>query len=98
MIRRIQQILNRRMAYRRCFMDGDGKITRDGEIVLADLIRFCRWYQSTTVVSPVSRQTDVPASFQAAGRREVFARLMANLHVSDADLNRMTDEREAINE
>ncbi len=98
MIKRIQQILNRRMAYRRCFMDGEGKITRDGEIVLADLIRFCRWYQSTTIVSPVSRQTDVPASFQAAGRREVFARLMANLHVSDADLNRMTEEREAINE
>lgn len=98
MIARIQQIINRRKAYRRCFFGDDGKLTKDAETVLADLSRFCRWYNSTTIVSPVSRQTDVPASFQAAGRREVFARLMANLHVSDADLLRMTEEREAINE
>lgn len=97
MIDRIQRILNRRQAYRRIFLDGEGKLTRDGEMVIADLMRFCRWYQSTTVVSPVSRQTDVPASFQAAGRREVLSRLLAHLHVDDADLVRIT-EREAINE
>ncbi len=97
MIDRIQKILGRRQAFRRCFLDGDGKLTPDGEVVIADLMRFCRWYQSTTVVSPVSRQTDVPASFQAAGRREVLARLLAHLHVDDADLVRIT-EKEAINE
>lgn len=97
MIDRIQKILNRRQAYRRLFLGDDGKLTPDAEVVLDDLMRFCRWYQSTTVVSPVSRQTDVPASFQAAGRREMLSRLLAHLHVDDADLLRITG-KEAIND
>ncbi len=91
MIDRIQQILNRRRAFRRCFLGEDGKLTPDAEIVLADLARFCRLHRSTTVVSTVSRQTDVPASFQAEGRREVILRILANLHVDDADLFRLTE-------
>ena len=97
MIDRIQKILNRRRAYRRIFLGDNGKLTKDGEIVISDLIRFCRLYQSTTIVSTVSRQTDVPATFQAEGRREVILRLLAHLHVNDADLFHLT-EKEAINE
>lgn len=95
MIDRIQKALNRRRAYRRLFLGDDGKLTADGELVLADLAKFCRLHRSTTIVSAVSRQTDVPASFQAEGRREVILRLLGHLHVSDADLIRIT-EREAI--
>lgn len=97
MIDRIQKILNRRMAYRRCFLDGDGNLTRDAEVVIADLARFCRLHRSTSIVSMTTRQTDVPASFQAEGRREVILRILGHLHVDDADLVRIT-EREAINE
>lgn len=97
MIDRIEKILGRRQAYRRLFLGEDGKLTRDGEAVIKDLARFCRLHRSTTVVSTVSRQTDVPASFQAEGRREVILRILGHLHVDDADLVRLT-EREAINE
>ena len=97
MIDRIQKVLNRRQAYRRIFFGDDGKLTRDAEIVLNDLARFCRLHRSTTIISTVSRQTDVPATFQAEGRREVILRILGHLHVDDADLVRLT-EREAINE
>jgi hypothetical protein len=81
----IESIIYKRRAYRRVFMDGD-KLSRDAEIVLADLMKFCRYHQSITVVSPISRTTDVPASFQAEGRREVMARILDQLHADDADL------------
>lgn len=97
MIDRIQKILNRRQAYRRMFLGDDGKLTQDGEAVLADLARFCRLHRSTSVVSLTTRQTDVPATFQAEGRREVILRILGHLHVDDADLVRLT-EREAIND
>lgn len=97
MMERLQKILNRRQAYRRIFLGDDGKLTNDAEAVLYDLARFCRLHRSTTIVSSVSRQTDVPASFQAEGRREVIMRILSHLHVDDADLFRLT-EKESINE
>lgn len=97
MIDRLQKILNRRQAYRRMFLGDDGQLTPDAQVVIADLARFCRLHRSTTIVSTVSRQTDVPASFQAEGRREVILRVLGHLHVDDADLFRIT-EKEAINE
>lgn len=97
MIDRIQKILNRRQAYRRMFLGNDGKLTKDAELVINDLARFCRLHRSTSVISLTTRQTDVPATFQAEGRREVILRILGHLHVDDADLVRLT-EREAINE
>jgi hypothetical protein len=97
MIDRIQRILNRRQAYRRLFLDGEGKLTPDAEAVFSDLTRFCRLHRSTTIVSTVSRQTDVPATFQAEGRREVILRILGHLHVDDADLLRIS-QREANND
>lgn len=85
------RILNRRHAYRRVFLDGEARLSKDGEAIIADLARFCRLHRSTTVVSTVSRQTDVPATFQAEGRREVLLRILAHLHVTDADLIRITE-------
>lgn len=83
---RLHAILNRRRAYRRLFLGDDGKLTEDAKLVLADLSRFCRLYRPTTIVSRVSGQTDVPASFQAEGRREVALRIKAHLDLDDSDL------------
>lgn len=93
----IQRILTRRRAYRRIFLNDDGSLKPDAEAVISDLARFCRLHRSTTVVSTVSRQTDVPATFQAEGRREVILRILGHLHVDDSDLVRLT-EREALSE
>lgn len=97
MIDSIQRILNRRNAYRRLFLNEDGSLKPDAEAIIKDLAKFCRLHRSTTIVSTVSRQTDVPATFQAEGRREVILRILGHLHVDDADLVRLT-EREAIND
>jgi hypothetical protein len=94
MIERVKQILQRRRAYRTAFLDSQGRLTPHGEAIIADLKRFCRFEQSITVISPISRQTDVPASFQAEGRREVLNRILAHLHVSDADLVRIQERLE----
>lgn len=93
----VERILGRRRAYRRLFLNDDGSLKPDAEAVLKDLAKFCRLHRSSIVISPISRQTDVPASFQAEGRQEVIHRILAHLHVDDADLFRLT-EREAINE
>ena len=86
------RILNRRRAYRNVFFGNDGKLSPEAEAVIADLARFCRLHRPTTVVSTVSRQTDVPATFQAEGRREVLLRILGHLHVSDADLIRLSEQ------
>lgn len=79
----IERIMRRRLAYRRIFFDAEGRINRDAEIVLADLRRFCRATSSTMVQSPVSRTVDPLAMAMAEGRREVWNRLMAHLHVDE---------------
>lgn len=95
MIDGIQRILNRRNAYRRLFLNEDGTLKPDAEAVFSDLARFCRLHRSTTVVSTVSRQTDVPATFQAEGRREVILRILGHLHVDDAALVKLTERTAA---
>ena len=91
MIDSIQRILNRRNAYRRLFLNDDGSLKPDAEDIIKDLARFCRLHRSTSIVSMTTRQTDVPASFQAEGRREVILRILGHLHVSDADLVKLTE-------
>lgn len=84
----LRSVILRKQTYRRLFMDED-KLKPDAEVFFADLMRFCRWHSSITVVSPVSRQTDVPASFQAEGRREVLARILDHLRPNDAKLMKL---------
>jgi hypothetical protein len=79
----VQRILNRKSAYRRTFMDASGNISRDAEIVLADLRKFCRATSSTVMVSPISKSIDPIAMGMAEGRREVWLRLMAHLHIDE---------------
>ena len=89
---RAQEIQDRQRAYQRLFLGDDGKLNADGELILSDLARFCRLNTSTTVVSPVSRQVDVPASFQAEGRREVIQRILSYVHVETTIAVNLTNE------
>ena len=78
----VNRIFGRKRAYRRVFLDGDGNIGPDAEIVLADLKRFCRAMSSTVVVSPVSKSIDPLAMAMAEGRREVWLRIMGHLNMT----------------
>ena len=82
-LREIQRIRNRRIAYRRKFLGDDDKPDRDAQLVLADLKRFCRAAESTLMVSPVTGQVDPLATAAAEGRREVWMRIIAHLHLED---------------
>lgn len=90
MILALSRLRARRDAYRRLFLDGDGRLRPDAVAVFADLKRFCRVDRSTLVVSPITRVVDTHATMLAEGRREVWMRLQAHLKLDDrqiADLN-----------
>lgn len=78
----LEKLRKRKYAYRRLFLGDDG-LNADGEVVLADLAKFCRANSSTAVVSPVSRAVDPIATAMAEGRREVFLRIVAHLHLDE---------------
>jgi len=78
----LAKLRRRRYAYRRLFL-GENGLNADGQVVLADLAKFCRATSSTAVVSPVSRSVDPIATAMAEGRREVWLRLMAHLHIDE---------------
>lgn len=81
-MRLIERIRKRRYAYRRMFL-GENGLNADGQTVLADLAKFCRANSSTAVVSPISRSVDPIATAMAEGRREVWLRIMAHLHLDE---------------
>lgn len=82
MMNLLAKLRRRRYAYRRMFL-GENGLNADGQIVLADLAKFCRANSSTAIVSPVSRSVDPIAMAMAEGRREVWLRLMAHLHIDE---------------
>lgn len=77
------RIVTRKRSYQRTFLDQDGKPSPDAEAVLADLKRFCRVTSSTAAISPVTKSIDPLAMAMAEGRREVWNRIMAHLHLED---------------
>lgn len=91
----IEQVYRRRQAYRMMFLNDKGELNENAKVVLADLARFCRAHRSVAVVSPISQQMDVPATFMAEGRREVWLRIWAILGQNDADLNKLREGEEA---
>ncbi|SOE49116.1 Bbp19 family protein [Orrella dioscoreae] len=94
---KFQMMLRRRASYRSAFLDPAGQPTQAGAAILADLARFCRAYESTTVVSPVTRTVDTHASMQAEGRREVFNRLTYYLNLTEAQIYQMMERENARN-
>lgn len=89
----LARIRKRKYAYRRLFLGEDG-LNADGQIVLADLAKFCKATSSTAVVSPISQRVDPIASALAEGRREVWLRIMAHLHIDDRVVFNLTDKEE----
>lgn len=75
----LEALLRRRRAYQALFLDDTGELTPDAQVVMRDLVKFCRLGRSISVVSPITRQMDVHATFLAEGRREVVLRLLAML-------------------
>lgn len=87
----IRNILNRKQSYRRTFLDANGLLGRDAEVVLADLRRFCRVTASTAVISPITKSIDPMAMAMAEGRREVWNRIMAHLYVDEKQVFNLDD-------
>lgn len=81
-------ILRRRLAYRAVFAPGPARDT-----VLADLRKFCRATSTPAVVSPVTQQMDPMATGIAIGRLEVWHRICQHLHIDDADLYKLIEQR-----
>ncbi len=90
----LARIRKRKYAYRRMFLAESGELSPDGETVLADLKKFCRATASTVVVSPVSRSVDPIATAMAEGRREVWLRIMAHLHLEDRAVINLEENEE----
>jgi hypothetical protein len=86
--RRIAQNVLRRMAmlraasYRRVFSPDD--MTRDHEIVLADLRDFCRANRSAFSTDPYN-------AARLAGRREAWLRIAQHLHLDEARVMKIVE-------
>jgi hypothetical protein len=89
----LARIRKRKYAYRRMFLGENGQKSADGQAVLADLAKFCKANQSTAVVSPISRTVDPIASALAEGRREVWLRIMAHLHIEDRVIFNLNEDQ-----
>lgn len=81
-IRRIKWL---RTHFRRCFNGGDGKLTEDGRAVLTELRRFC-YGAKPTIKMGADGRIDPYASIAAAGRQEVYMRVVSMLNLDDTDL------------
>jgi hypothetical protein len=90
------KLFRRRMSYKHLFLGDRGELNPAARIVLADLSKFCRGLNSTTVVSPVTKQVDPIASALAEGRREVWLRIMKELSLDPADAIAVMKEEDAL--
>lgn len=89
MIEFIERVLRRRSHYRATFQ---GSAKQSAEIVLADLRKFTGYGESPLVVSSIRQEADPIATAVKIGRQEVFQRIIAHLHIDDAQLLRMKEE------
>lgn len=84
-----QRIVRRRSHYRHVFQSTG----LSGDVVLADLRRFCKAGEPPLVLGR-DGQTDVYATGMAAGRQEVFWRIAHHLHLDDAKLLQLKEQYE----
>ncbi len=74
--------LRKGSAYKECFNGQGSKLSEPGSIVMEDLARFC--YGTKTTAIATANGIDPIASAQAEGRRQVYLRVLAHLHMSDS--------------
>lgn len=78
-------LFRRSIAYKQCFLGENGELTPAAKVVLADLTKFAS-FGEPTIVSPVSRQTDIPATMQRIGRGDVVQRVWRYLRLPTSKL------------
>jgi hypothetical protein len=90
MIERAYKYLARQVAilrsrhYQRLFLGADNVMSRDAEIVLADLRDFCRVEQGGFSPDPY-------VNARNSGRREVFLRLTHHLNLDEAEVRKLME-------
>lgn len=84
----IARLWTLRSAFRRVFLQQNGKPNDDQRIVLDELRRFCYGAKPTLKHGP--HGLDVHASIAAAARQEVYMRIAEYLNLDDTDLETMT--------
>lgn len=72
-----------RQAYEAVFLDKAGQPLPEAKRILADLQRLARIYEGPAVISPGSKSCDIHLTMLAAGRREVYDRVIAMLGLDD---------------
>lgn len=82
----VDRILRRRSHYRETFKQGSAS----AQFVLGDLRRFCKIGEPVLSIG-ANGQTDIYATGMAAGRQEVFLRIVAHLHLDDAQLLKLKE-------
>jgi hypothetical protein len=83
----IARLWTLRGAFRRTFLQADGKPNDDQRAVLAELRRFCYGDKPTLKQGP--QGLDPYASIAAAARQEVYMRIASYLNLDDTDLQLM---------
>ena len=84
----IARLWTLRGAFRRVFLQANGKPNADQRIVLDELRRFCYGAKPTLKQGP--NGLDIHASIAAAARQEVYMRIAEYLNLDDTDLETMT--------
>lgn len=88
----ISGIFSLRGAFRRTFLQADGKPNNDQLAVLTELRRFCYGNRPTLKQGP--HGLDPYASIAAAARQEVYLRIASMLDLDDSDLHLMAKNME----
>ena len=88
----IARLWTLRTAFRRTFLQADGKPSADQRMVLEELRRFC--YGAKPTIKQGPHGVDPYASIAAAARQEVYQRVMSMLNIDDADLHFMAKNME----
>lgn len=81
----IANLWNLRGAFRRTFLQENGKPHADAVVVLAEIKRFC--YGTRPTLKQAQNGIDPYASIAAAARQEVWFRLASMLNLDDSDLH-----------
>jgi len=77
----VERLFRTNVAYKRLFLNEDGTMKPEARIVLADLAKYAA-IDNPTVVSPLTQQTDIPATHQRIGRGDILRRVLTRLKQS----------------
>lgn len=91
-LRKLLRLDRRRVAYSQLFFDANGKLSPNGQTVLADLRKAAGIDKGGIVISPVSRMTDPYATAYRAGQRDLYLRIVKYLGLDGAVIQENDDE------